>query len=107
MGLVYGFGGYRLRGKRPEFSPILPTRARRLRIQLLLRGSLLDIEIQEDRVTYCLHRGETLTASNRGEQFTVAQEEPMSFSGRYRTYDGNPQGEAAGKAPVEQASHRS
>jgi alpha,alpha-trehalose phosphorylase len=45
MALVYGFGGYRWRSGGPEFSPILPTRARRLRLQLLLRGSALSVDI--------------------------------------------------------------
>ncbi|MBO0708680.1 MAG: glycoside hydrolase family 65 protein, partial [Candidatus Dormibacteraeota bacterium] len=92
MALVYGFAGYRWRGRRPQFSPILPTRARRLRIPLLLQGSLLDIEIEEDRVTYSLRRGGPLTAYHRDQMFTVAPGAPVSFAGRYRTYDASPPG---------------
>ena len=95
MALVYGFAGYRWRGERPRFSPLLPTRARVLRIPLLLRKSLLDVEIREDRVTYSVRRGDPLTAYHCGELFTVAPGEPVSFGGRYRTYDAAPPGDPA------------
>jgi alpha,alpha-trehalose phosphorylase len=72
MAAVYGFAGYRWRGREPEFSPMLPTRARRLRFPLLLRGSLLDVEIEEDRVTYSVRSGDQVTARHYGEEFTVA-----------------------------------
>ena len=36
----------------PEFAPILPTRARRVRFPLLLRGSALEVDIEEHQVTY-------------------------------------------------------
>ena len=50
----------------PEFSPILPTRARRLRFPLLLRGSLLTIDIEADRVTYRVQSGDAVTARHYG-----------------------------------------
>jgi alpha,alpha-trehalose phosphorylase len=90
MALVYGFAGYRWRGPVPEFSPILPTRARTLRIRLLLRGSQLHIEILEDRVNYSLRRGESVTARHRGEEFTVTGDSVISFPGEYRTHDAGP-----------------
>ncbi|MBO0715098.1 MAG: hypothetical protein J2P59_10095, partial [Acidimicrobiales bacterium] len=54
MAIVHGFGGYRWRTGTAEFSPMVPTRARRLRFPLLLQGSLLEVDITEDRVTYRL-----------------------------------------------------
>jgi len=87
MAVVYGFGGYRWRSHEPEFSPVLPTRASRLRIPLLLRGSALRVDIQQQRVTYHLNSGEPVTAYHYGKEFTVSVGSPVSFSGEYRTRD--------------------
>jgi alpha,alpha-trehalose phosphorylase len=90
MAVAYGFGGYRWRSSEPEFSPILPTRASRLRIPLLLRGSALSVDIEEDRVTYHVNYGAPVTAHHYGQEFTVSSGSPVSFSGEYRTLDARP-----------------
>jgi alpha,alpha-trehalose phosphorylase len=90
MAVVYAFAGYRWRTRGPEFSPMLPTRARRLRIPLLLHGSLLDVDIEEHRVTYSVRRGEPVIAHHCGRQFTVTADSPVSFPGDYRTLDALP-----------------
>ena len=84
MAVVYGFAGYRWREREPEFSPMLPTRARRLRFPLLLRGSVLEVDIEEHNVTYRVRHGDPVTARHRGQVFTVAVDSPVSFPGRYR-----------------------
>jgi alpha,alpha-trehalose phosphorylase len=88
MAVVYGFAGYRWRTGEAEFSPILPTRAGRLRFPLLLRGSLLEVDIEEQQVTYRVRSGDPVTARHYGKRFTVSAGSPMSFSGYYRTRDG-------------------
>jgi alpha,alpha-trehalose phosphorylase len=88
MALVYGFARYRWRGSAPEFSPILPTRARRLRFPLLLRGSTLEVDIEETQVTYRVRRGTSVTARHYGQEFTVSAGSPVSFAGQFRTRDG-------------------
>jgi alpha,alpha-trehalose phosphorylase len=88
MAVIYGFARYRWRTRGPEFAPILPTRARRLGFPLLLRGSLLEIDIEEQRVTYRLRSGEPVTAHHYDQEFTVSEQSPVSFSGHYRTRDG-------------------
>jgi alpha,alpha-trehalose phosphorylase len=100
MALVYGFARYLWRRRGAEFSPILPTRARRLRIPLLLRGSMLDVDIEEHRVTYSVRRGGPVTAFHYGSEFTVAPGSPVSFSGEYRTHDAAPTPTASGGSPV-------
>ncbi|MBB3095908.1 alpha,alpha-trehalose phosphorylase [Actinoplanes campanulatus] len=79
MALVYAFAGYRWRPPVPEFSPMLPTRARRVRFPLRIRGSVLEVDIAEQRVTYSIRDGEPLTARHHGQQFTVAAGSPVSF----------------------------
>jgi alpha,alpha-trehalose phosphorylase len=87
MAVVYGFAGYRWRTRGPEFSPILPTRARRVCIPLLLRGTLLEVDIEEHRITYRVRRGNPVVAHHYGHEFTVSADTPVAFSGHYRTYD--------------------
>jgi alpha,alpha-trehalose phosphorylase len=85
MAVVYGFGGYRWRDT--EFSPMLPTRASRLRFPMLIRGTVLEVDIEEHQVTYSVRSGAALTARHRGTEFTVSPGSPVSFAGDYRTYD--------------------
>lgn len=85
MALVQGFAGYRWRGT--QFSPMLPTRARRMRFPLQIRGSVLEVDVREDLVTYTVRSGEPVTGRHRGTPFTVRQGEPVSFPGEYHTRD--------------------
>jgi len=88
MAVVYGFARYRWRTG--DLAPMLPTRARRLRIPLQIQGSQLDLDITEDAVTYSLRSGQPLTLRHYGTQFTAATGAPMSFAGHYRTRDVSP-----------------
>ena len=70
MALVQGFAGYRWHGTR--FAPMLPTRGRRLRFPLRIRGSVLQVDIEPERVTYTVLSGGPVSASHHGEPFTVS-----------------------------------
>jgi alpha,alpha-trehalose phosphorylase len=85
MAVVYGFGGYRWRTR--EFAPMLPTRARRIRFPLRLEGSVLEVTIEPDLVTYAVRSGEPVSARHRGKEFTAAVGAPVTFPGDYRTHD--------------------
>ena len=88
MAAVYGFAGYRWRARTPEFSPVLARRGRRICVPLFLRGSLLEVDIEESQVTYRVRSGNPVTASHYGQEFTVAVGSPVSFPGQYRAGDG-------------------
>jgi alpha,alpha-trehalose phosphorylase len=90
LALVYAFAGYRWRSSVPEFSPILPTRGRRVRFPLRIRGSVLQVDIEEHRVTYSVLVGGPMTARHCGTEFSVGIGSPVSFAGRYRTHDDGP-----------------
>jgi alpha,alpha-trehalose phosphorylase len=90
MALVYGFAGYRWRTGTPQFSPMLPTRARRLCFPLRIHGSTLDVDIQQSRVTYSLRGGDPVTAQHYDNEFTVTTTTPVSFTGDFRTHDAAP-----------------
>jgi alpha,alpha-trehalose phosphorylase len=85
--IVYGFAGYRWRSDVPEFSPVLPARARRLRFPLRLGGSVLEVDIGDHQVTYSVRTGDPVTARHYGKEFTVCSESPVSFEGQYQTDD--------------------
>jgi alpha,alpha-trehalose phosphorylase len=85
MAVVYGFGGYRWRTR--EFAPMLPTRARRIRFPLRLEGSVLEVTIEPDQVTYAVRTGDPVTARHRGKEFTVEVGQPVRFPGDYHTHD--------------------
>ncbi len=85
MAVVQGFAGYRWRGTR--FAPMLPTRARRLCFPLQVRGSVLEVDIRPDVVTYAVRSGPPVTAWHHDEQFTVTAGAPVSFPGEYHTRD--------------------
>ncbi|KQY46808.1 beta-phosphoglucomutase family hydrolase [Cellulomonas sp. Root137] len=87
MALVQGFAGYRWRGTR--FAPMLPTRGRRLRFPLRIRGSVLQVDIEPERVTYTVLSGGPVSASHHGEPFTVSSGAPVSFTGVFHTSDDN------------------
>jgi alpha,alpha-trehalose phosphorylase len=103
MAVVYGFAGYRWRGRIPEFSPILARRGRRLCIPLLLQGSQLEVNIEEHQVTYSVRSGNPLTAAHYGQEFTVAAGSPVSFPGQYRYLSGD--GPTPGPAAPAHAGH--
>ncbi|MEU4219529.1 HAD family hydrolase [Actinoplanes sp. NPDC026623] len=90
LALVYAFAGYRWRSPVPEFSPILPTRAGRLRFPLRIRGSVFQVDIEEHRVTYSVLDGDPVTARHCGTEFTAGPGLPVSFAGHYRTHDAGP-----------------
>jgi len=96
MAIVQGFAGYRWRGTR--FAPMLPTRARRLRFPLTIRGSVLDVDIRPELVTYTVRSGGPVTAQHHGQTFTVEAGSPVSFRGRYHTSDAGT-GADAGAGP--------
>jgi alpha,alpha-trehalose phosphorylase len=95
MAVVYGFAGFRWRSGGIAFSPILPTRSRRVRFPLRVGGSLLEVDITADRVTYTVREGPAVSAHHHGEPFTVSVGAPVSFDGVFRTHD-NSEPTAAG-----------
>jgi alpha,alpha-trehalose phosphorylase len=86
MAIVYGFGGYRWRTR--EFAPMLPTRAQRLHFPLRLEGSILEVTIEPDLVTYTVRGGAPVTARHRSTEFTAGVGQPVTFPGDYHTHDG-------------------
>ncbi|MGH2689766.1 MAG: glycoside hydrolase family 65 protein, partial [Actinomycetota bacterium] len=85
MALVYGFGGMRNRGDLVSFRPRLPARISRLCFPLRLRGSVLEIDIGPEDVTYRLRSGAPLQIRHEDTVVEVQEGTPVTIPGRYRT----------------------
>jgi alpha,alpha-trehalose phosphorylase len=83
MSLVFGFGGFRWRRGGIAFRPVLPTRARRLRFPVRLRGTRLRVDIEAHQVTYTVETGDPLVLSHYDETVTVAAGQPVTFTGEF------------------------
>jgi alpha,alpha-trehalose phosphorylase len=79
MALVCGFGGLRDQDGRLAFSPRLPRGWRRLAFRMLVRGSLLRVEIRPGQAEYSLISGAPLELSHYGQNHRVAEKEPVTL----------------------------
>ncbi|HEV2634285.1 MAG TPA: glycoside hydrolase family 65 protein [Actinocrinis sp.] len=77
LALVAGFGGLRDQDGRLAFSPRLPRGWRRLAFRMLVRGSLLRVEIRPGQAEYSLVSGPALEVSHYGQIHRVAEKEPV------------------------------
>lgn len=76
MSLVYGFGGMRDYGGNIAFRPRLPAGWTRLRFHLIVRGSLMEVEVLPHQTTYGLREGDAITLSHQGERLELTQQVP-------------------------------
>jgi alpha,alpha-trehalose phosphorylase len=79
MALVYGFAGLRDHGGRLRFRPALPRGWRRLRFSLLVRGSLVEVTLEQERATYRLVEGKALEIEHNGEALVIPAGEGCSL----------------------------
>jgi alpha,alpha-trehalose phosphorylase len=77
MNVVYGIAGLRDWDGRISFRPRLPEKASRLNFHLTIRGSLLEVDMSREGVTYLLKEGDSLTFEHCGEEITVATGSPV------------------------------
>jgi len=79
MVVVYGFAGMRDDHGEISFRPHLPPAIRRLRFSLTIRGQLLDIEMNQQQVTYLLRDGKGLDIRHEQQALTLIPDQPVSF----------------------------
>ncbi|MDH6578729.1 glycosyl hydrolase family 65 protein [Kitasatospora sp. MAP5-34] len=78
IALVQGFGGLRDHSGHLFFRPRLPSGLARLSFSMLVRESLLHLEISHARTTYSVLRGGPLRLLHEGEELVIAPGEPVS-----------------------------
>ncbi|GAA0679224.1 glycosyl hydrolase family 65 protein [Kitasatospora atroaurantiaca] len=79
IALVAGFGGLRDHTGHLSFRPRLPSGLERLSFSMLVRESLLHVEITHATTTYTLNRGGPLVLMHEGEQLKVEPGHPLKL----------------------------
>jgi alpha,alpha-trehalose phosphorylase len=72
MAVVYGIAGLRDWNGRISFRPRLPERTCFLNFPLTIRGSILEIDIRKEGVTYTLRDGKPLSFEHYGQEITLS-----------------------------------
>jgi alpha,alpha-trehalose phosphorylase len=82
MAVVYGFAGMRDYGGQISFHPRLAPKQKRklslVRFPLTIRGQMLEVEVDQESVTYSLREGEGLVIRHEGEEIRLSPEAPSA-----------------------------
>lgn len=78
MVLVYGFAGMRDYNGRLSFHPRLPKTIKRLQFPLTIQGQRLEVDIDDQSVTYLLRQGTHLAIAHQGEDIDLYEGIPVS-----------------------------
>lgn len=80
MATIYGFAGFRDWKGGFSFDPKLPSTWNALSFSLILRASLLKVDVTPSEVTYTLATGKDLSLVHRSESFILKGGESRTFS---------------------------
>lgn len=81
MGIVYGFGGMRLRDGELHFAPHLPERWESFSFRVTVGGCLLDVRAGRGQTQYTLLEGDALTVWHGGERLMLDAGHPTRTGG--------------------------
>ncbi|MDO5499991.1 MAG: glycosyl hydrolase family 65 protein [Propionibacteriaceae bacterium] len=87
--LAYGFGGMRDHGGRITFDPRLPAEWDELRFRVRLVDSRLHVRVSQETMRLEVVSGPAVKVSVRGEDVTVAPDEPVEIELQRRSADGD------------------
>ena len=76
MAIAYGLAGLRDYGGRITFNPKNAPRAEEVCFPLTIRGQMLEVKIETDKVIYTLKKGDKLTIYHVDEEITLTQDQP-------------------------------
>jgi alpha,alpha-trehalose phosphorylase len=74
MAMVHGLAGMREDGGMLSFRPQVPGRMRKVKFALTIRGRILDIAIDKEKVTYTLRDGEELSFRHGDEKIRLSRD---------------------------------
>jgi len=77
MVLINGFGGMRDYDGVLSFHPRLPESLTKLRFPLTFRGQLLEVNMDQEAVTYLLREGTGLTIAHQDKEIKLSPGEPV------------------------------
>jgi alpha,alpha-trehalose phosphorylase len=79
LAIVYGFAGMRHAGEAVSFRPSLPARVHRVTFPIRVRGTVLEVDIQQESVTYTVTSGDPLEVIHDGQEFLVGVGSPVTM----------------------------
>jgi alpha,alpha-trehalose phosphorylase len=79
IALVAGFGGMRKHGDGVRFAPRLPRTWERLSFKVMLKGSVLRVDVRREEATYTLGGSEPLEFLHHGQAVTLHPDRPLDL----------------------------
>ncbi|MFO8088642.1 MAG: beta-phosphoglucomutase family hydrolase [Desulfatiglandaceae bacterium] len=79
MAITYGLAGMRDHGGILAFDPRIPIEWEAIRFSLMVRGSMLEVELVQDSATYRLREGADLTIQHQGQEKTLHEGESVTY----------------------------
>jgi alpha,alpha-trehalose phosphorylase len=80
MVAVYGFAGMRDYNGQLSFHPKLPQAFKRLQFPLTIQGQRLEVDIQQETVTYLLREGTQLTIQHQAREIQLNPGKPITVA---------------------------
>ncbi len=77
MVFVYGFAGMRDYHGCITFNPRIPRNLERLRFPLTIQGKMLEVDINQESVTYTLREGDELVIHHKDREIKLSQGNPV------------------------------
>ncbi|WP_440709107.1 glycoside hydrolase family 65 protein [Herbiconiux sp. YIM B11900] len=78
--LAFGFGGMRDYLGKFTFDPRLPEEWESLVFHVTIRGSLIEVDLRQDRMTFCVEEGSSVVLYVRGERIEVGPGAPVTVA---------------------------
>jgi alpha,alpha-trehalose phosphorylase len=82
MGVAYGFAGMRVTDGLLRFAPTLPARWTHYQFKIHLRGALLQVRVDAQKVEYALLKGAAIAFTHAGVPVTLDQAAPRASLAR-------------------------
>ncbi len=74
MNIVYGFGGMRSDGDVLSFAPKMPKKWKGYSFTIIVRGSILHVDVAEGRATFKISEGDSVTVEIFGKKYEITKE---------------------------------
>ncbi len=81
MAVVYGLAGLRDYGGKIIFNPKSPLESQIVRFPLTVRGQMLEVAINSNKVEYTLKKGDGLTFYHADEEINLTKDQPTAVRG--------------------------
>jgi alpha,alpha-trehalose phosphorylase len=80
MGIVFGFGGFRLYNNKIKFNPIIPDKWSRYSFRVNYKGSLIKVEVEKNLVRLSLLEGEEINVDVYDKTVLLSKDRDVEIS---------------------------